>query len=66
MARCYCWRMTSNVLCLLRSTSRRGLAKKVRAYLAEYHPAGYGTRVVSRWKFRNLYCAALERSSSCD
>lgn len=56
----------SEVTALLRSTSRRGLNRKIKTYMANYHPAGYGTRVVSRFRRGFLWCAKLQRSTSCD
>lgn len=49
------------VLC---SNSEHGLARKVKAYLEEFPPSAYGSRVERRWRRGFLHFAAAVRQRS--
>jgi len=52
----------------LTAPTKEELDAKVKAYLIDYHPAGYGTKVVRRGyeEPNGEFFAVVHRSSSCD
>lgn len=51
---------------LLRAKTKARLKQKIKDYLADYHPAGYGTRVDKKYFRQGMYHAELTRWNSCD
>jgi hypothetical protein len=48
------------------SDSQLGLDQGIQDYMESYHPAGYGTRVSSRYKCVSGHRAVITRLASCD
>jgi hypothetical protein len=50
----------------LTSNTPEGLEDEISKYMYQYHPAGYGTRVLVRYEKEGKYYADISRYSSCD
>jgi len=54
--------VTINIVC----ESKSELERRITAYLKEYNPAGYGTRVLKKYQSGKKWYAEITRATTCD